>query len=66
MIVLDEQLLGRDLDRDIARWYRGPVSLITALVVTNTAASFLMFRKADYGSWWRFWEFYFALALLQK
>jgi hypothetical protein len=29
MLVLDEQLLGRDLDSALARWYRGPVLFIT-------------------------------------
>lgn len=29
MIVLDEQLLGRGLERDIAHWYRGTVQFIT-------------------------------------
>lgn len=31
MIVLDEQLLGRGIEHDIARWYRGRVSFITDL-----------------------------------
>ena len=31
MIVLDEQLLGRDLEIDIAKWYRGRVLYITDL-----------------------------------
>jgi len=31
MLVLDEQLLGRDLDAALARWYRGPVLFITDL-----------------------------------
>jgi hypothetical protein len=31
MIVLDEQLLGRNLERDIARWYRGAVQFIIDL-----------------------------------
>ena len=31
MIVLDEQLLGRDLEHDIARWYRGPVRFVIDL-----------------------------------
>ncbi len=31
MIVLDEQLLGRDVEREIARWYRGPVQFILDL-----------------------------------
>jgi hypothetical protein len=31
MIVLDEQLLGRGLERDIAQWYRGTVRFITDL-----------------------------------
>ena len=29
MIVLDEQLLGRRIEHDIARWYRGRVQFIT-------------------------------------
>lgn len=31
MIVLDEQLLGRGLELEIARWYRGPVRFIIDL-----------------------------------
>jgi hypothetical protein len=31
MLVLDEQLLGRDLDTALAHWYRGPVLFITDL-----------------------------------
>ena len=31
MIVLDEQLLGRGLERDIAQWYRGTVQFIIDL-----------------------------------
>ncbi len=31
MIVLDEQLLGRDLENEIAVWYRGSVSFIHLL-----------------------------------
>jgi hypothetical protein len=31
MIVLDEQLLGRNLDSTIARWYRGGVCFVTDL-----------------------------------
>ena len=31
MIVLDEQLLGRDLEIDITKWYRGQVHYITDL-----------------------------------
>lgn len=31
MFVLDEQLLGRDLDAVLARWYRGPIHFITDL-----------------------------------
>ena len=31
MIVLDEQLLGRGLEQEIARWYRGKVEHITTL-----------------------------------
>ena len=31
MIVLDEQLLGRHLEREIGKWYRGTVCFITDL-----------------------------------
>ena len=31
MIVLDEQLLGRDIDKQIARWYQGAVCFIMDL-----------------------------------
>ena len=31
MIVLDEQLLGRDIEEQIARWYQGAVCFITDL-----------------------------------
>jgi hypothetical protein len=31
MIVLDEQLLGREIEREIAKWYRGAVQFITDL-----------------------------------
>lgn len=31
MIVLDEQLLGRNLESDIAQWYPGPVCFVTDL-----------------------------------
>jgi hypothetical protein len=31
MIVLDEQLLGRNLEREIAKWYRGSVQFIIDL-----------------------------------
>jgi hypothetical protein len=31
MIVLDEQLLGRNLEVEIAKWYRGTVTFITDL-----------------------------------
>src|SRR5689334_25231207 len=31
MIVLDEQLLGRELEAEIAAWYRGPVRFIHEL-----------------------------------
>jgi hypothetical protein len=49
MIVLDEQLLGRGLDRDIARWYQGPVCYITDLrprtVVKDDAIPHLLRRE---------------------
>jgi hypothetical protein len=31
MLVLDEQLLGRNLEAALGRWYRGPVRFITDL-----------------------------------
>jgi len=31
MIVLDEQLLGRNLEREIGAWYRGAVCFVTEL-----------------------------------
>ena len=31
MVVLDEQLLGRDIEIEIARWYRGAVQFIIEL-----------------------------------
>ena len=31
MIVLDEQLLGREVDVRVARWYRGAVLFVTDL-----------------------------------
>jgi hypothetical protein len=31
MIVLDEQLLGRDLDGEIGKWYQGAVLFVTDL-----------------------------------
>lgn len=31
MLVLDEQLLGRNLEVELARWYRGSVLFITDL-----------------------------------
>ncbi len=31
MLVLDEQLLGRNLEAALRRWYRGPVRFITDL-----------------------------------
>ncbi len=31
MIVLDEQLLGRNIEREIKLWYRGPVLFVTEL-----------------------------------
>jgi len=49
MIVLDEQLLGRNLDGEIARWYRGAVCYITDLrpntVVKDDAIPSLLERE---------------------
>jgi len=49
MIVLDEQLLGRNLEREIAKWYRGKVLFIIDLrpnsVVKDDAIPELLRRK---------------------
>lgn len=46
MIVLDEQLLGRDVEKHIAEWYRGAVHYITDLrpntVIKDEAIPFLL------------------------
>ena len=44
MIVLDEQLLGRGLEQDIAQWYRGTVQFITDLRVVSLAAAVCFIR----------------------
>lgn len=50
MVVLDEQLLGRDLEEDIARWYRGPVQFIMDLrphsVIKDEAIPDLLRRQS--------------------
>jgi len=62
MLVLDEQLLGRNLERALARWYRGPVLFITDLrpgtIIKDEAipmllrqargATFLTINEADF------------------
>jgi hypothetical protein len=64
MLVLGEQLLGRDLDSILARWYRGPILFITDLrpgtVIKDDAiplllrqqhqATFLTINESDF---WR-------------
>jgi hypothetical protein len=49
MIVLDEQLLGRGIEHDIARWYRGSVQFITDLrpdtVIKDDAIPTLLFQQ---------------------
>jgi hypothetical protein len=64
MLVLDEQLLGRDLDTALRRWYRGSVRFITELrpgtIIKDDAiptllrecsrATFLTINEADF---WR-------------
>ncbi len=51
MIVLDEQLLGRDLEQDIARWYRGPVQFVIDLrphsVIKDEAIPDLLRRQSQ-------------------
>ena len=64
MLVLDEQLLGRDLETALASWYRGPVLFITdlrpATIIKDEAipillrqqrsATFLTINESDF---WR-------------
>jgi hypothetical protein len=49
MIVLDEQLLGRGIEDEIARWYRGPVLFIIDLrpntIVKDDAIAGLLGRQ---------------------
>ncbi len=49
MIVLDEQLIGRDLEERIARWYQGSVCYITdlrpATVIKDDAIPLLLQRQ---------------------
>ena len=51
MIVLDEQLLGRGVERDIAHWYRGTVQFITDLrphtIIKDEAIPVLLRRPAQ-------------------
>ena len=51
MIVLDEQLLGRGLERDIAQWYRGTVRFITDLrphtIIKDEAISALLRQQSQ-------------------
>ena len=51
MIVLDEQLLGRGLERDMAQWYRGTVQFITDLcphtIIKDEAIPVLLRRQAQ-------------------
>jgi hypothetical protein len=46
VIVLDEQLLGRNLDKEIAKWYRGKVLFINDLrpntVIKDEAIPYLL------------------------
>lgn len=49
MIVLDEQLLGRQLELELSRWYRGPVLFITDLrpgtVIKDEAIPLILRRQ---------------------
>ncbi len=51
MIVLDEQLLGRDLDDKIARWYQGAVVFITDLrpntIIKDDAIPHLLHQQSE-------------------
>lgn len=64
MLVLDEQLLGREIERALRRWYRGPVLFVTdlrpgtvikdeaipSLLRQQTQATFLTINDADFWS----------------
>jgi hypothetical protein len=49
MLVLDEQLLGRNLEAALGRWYRGPVRFITDLrpgtVIKDDAVPVLLHQQ---------------------
>src|SRR5215510_8252896 len=51
MIILDEQLLGRGLERDIAQWYRGTVQFIIDLrphtIIKDEAIPALLRRRSQ-------------------
>ena len=51
MLVLDEQLLGRNLESEISRWYRGPVLFVTELrpgtVIKDEAIPLLLRRQSS-------------------
>jgi hypothetical protein len=51
MLVLDEQLLGRNLESEISRWYRGPVVFITELrpgtIIKDEAIPLLLRRQSS-------------------
>ena len=51
MLVLDEQLLGRGLERDITQWYRDTVQFITDLrphtIIKDEAIPVLLRRQAQ-------------------
>jgi len=51
MIVLDEQLLGRDLEDKIARWYQGAVVFITELrpnsIIKDDAIPHLLHQQSE-------------------
>jgi len=62
MLVLDEQLLGRDIERALRRWYRGSVLFVTdlrpgtvikdeaipSLLRQQTQATFLTINEVDF------------------
>jgi len=53
MIILDEQLLGRGIECEIAKWYRGTVSFITDLrpgTVIKDEAIPMLLRQVSYPS----------------
>lgn len=47
MIVVDEQVLGRGIEYDMARWYRGAVQSITDLQPMPCCSTLLVTHRPD-------------------